>query len=156
MRTILLPIILFLSGIAAIPCIAQEAMVTVAFIDKNSPLDFIIGEPITIYAEPAAIGFLPSMHLVSLSNSIATTYHSQIEVKFDIQQQSILIKIPQEIISTHSSYYIYDTKGILHLHDFISQPIHTIHYAQIPNGIYILRIVGLMGQQSHLTRWIKK
>lgn len=139
----------------SLTCQAQCLFSTGANISTSSALDFTLGESVTEYTAPAAIGFLPSMHYSFVSSEKQLTDSIAIQVHFDNELQQATVFMTYDLTQHHPTYQVCGIDGMVHLQGKITTMPHFIGYSQLPSGIYILHISGIPGRIPHTTRWLK-
>lgn len=152
LRLLFIPIILLLSHL---PLAGQSLFATGAYIDTHSPIDFVLGESITEYTQPAAIGFLPAMYYSYVSSEKQLTDTAAIQVHFDNTLQQATIYMAYELTEHRPQYNICGIDGNVYISGIIDTMPHFVSYSQLPSGIYLLHIVGIPGRIPFITRWLK-
>lgn len=153
LRCVILSLLLLVSYMYSV---AQSLCATGAYIDAASPLDFVMGESVTEYTTPAAIGFLPAMYYSAYSSEKQLTDSASIQVHFDNELQQATIFMAQEMTSHNPRYVVCGMDGIVHLQGIVNRIPYFIHYAQLPAGVYILRVEDIPNRIPYTTRWLKK
>ena len=134
---------------------AQDVFTIGAYIDTTSPIDFVMGEYVTEYTQPAAIGFLPTMMFTAISSERQLCDTLSIQAIFDNEQLRATLYTTQKMVDLTPHYYISSANGIVYLNGSIENDTQFIDYSRLPNGVYILQVI-VPGRIPYVTRWLKK
>lgn len=134
----------------------QSVFSNSASIEKSTVLDFVLGEMVTEYTSPAAIGFLPTMYLTEFSGEKQLADSTVIQVHFDNQQQLATIFVANEMLQHNLQYIVCGADGGIYIQGTITSTPYFMPYAQLPSGVFILSISGIPNHIPYTTKWVKK
>lgn len=135
---------------------SQSVFATGAYIDTHSSLDFVLGEMVAEYTSSAAIGFLPAMYYTTFSSEKQLTDTAAVQVHFDNERQQATIFMAHEMLRYNPQYLVCGMDGVVYLQGLITSIPQFVRYAQLPAGIYILRVSGIPNHIPYITKWVKK
>ena len=149
-RMLLMAVLLLPFGV-----MAQGVCAVGAHISEASPLDFVLGEYVTEYTVPAAMGFLPTMMYASISSERQLCDTLSIQAIFDNELQRATLYLTQEMVERKPLYYMSGIDGRVYLQGEVYNDTQYIDYACLPHGVYLLQIV-VPERIPYVVRWIKK
>lgn len=147
---------LLLLTIAYLQGTCQALFSTAASIEKSTMLDFVLGEMVTEYTQPATIGLLPALYFTEFSSEKQLTDSTAIQVHFDNQQQLATVFVAHEMLQYDMQYVVCGADGGIYMQGYVTTTPYFMPYAQLPGGVYILSISGIPNHIPYTTKWIKK